>query len=135
MQSERKSVFPLIIGAFLVVLAGVTAAWLISSKVINKSGTSSKSAPGVKVTSTEAGKLDPNIKYDTATGTLQSGGINGEGTYHLVREGGTAKYVYLTSSMIDLSLFVGKKVEIWGETLASKKAGWLMDVARIQVTQ
>ena len=52
-----------------------------------------------------------------------------------MREGGTAKYVYLTSSMIDLSLFVGKKVEIWGETLASKKAGWLMDVARIQVTQ
>lgn len=116
-------------------LAGVVTAWLLSSKVMNKSGSSGRAAPGVKVTSTEAGKLDPSIKYDTAEGTLKEGGINGEGTYHLEREGGASKNVYLTSSMVDLSLFTGKKVEIWGETLASKKAGWLMDVAKIKVTE
>lgn len=134
MQPEKKSVAPLIIGAFLVVLVGVVSAYLLSSKVFN-SGSSGKAAPGVTVTSKEAGKLDPNIKYDTATGILQEGGINGEGTYHLVREGGAAKYVYLTSSMIDLSLFVNKKVDIWGETLASKKAGWLMDVSKVRVAE
>jgi len=135
MQEGRKSFSPFVIGAFLVVLAGVVTAWLLSSKVMNKSGSSGRAAPGVKVTSTEAGKLDPSIKYDTAEGTLKEGGINGEGTYHLEREGGASKNVYLTSSMVDLSLFTGKKVEIWGETLASKKAGWLMDVAKIKVTE
>lgn len=133
--NNPKKVWPYVIGAFLVVLIGVGTAWLISSKVMNKSGSSGKAAPGVKVTSTEAGKLDPNIKYDTATGMLQAGGLNGEGTHHLVRDGGASKNVYLTSSVVDLSLFVDKKVNIWGDTLASKKVGWLMDVAKIQVTQ
>lgn len=134
MQEGRKSVSSFVIGAFLVVLAGVVTAWVLSSKVINK-GDSGKAAPGVKVTSTEAGKLDPSIKYDNAQGVLKEGGINGEGTYHLEREGGASKNVYLTSSMVDLSRFTGKKVEIWGETIASKKAGWLMDVAKIKVTE
>lgn len=134
MQEGRKSVSSFVIGAFLVVLAGVVTAWVLSSKVINK-GDSGKAAPGVKVTSTEAGKLDPSIKYDNAQGVLKEGGINGEGTYHLEREGGASKNVYLTSSMVDLGLFTGKKVDIWGETIASKKAGWLMDVAKIKVTE
>jgi len=134
MQPKRKSVLPLIVGAFLVVLAGVITAWVLSSKVM-KGGSDGKAAPGVKVTSTEAGTLDPKVKYDTATGVLQEGGINGEGTYHLTREGGVSKNVYLTSSVIDLSLFLDKNVQIWGETLASKKAGWLMDVAKIQVVK
>ncbi len=133
MQPSRKGALPLILGAFAVVLLGVATAWLISSKLIGSSGSSSKGAPGVKVTTTEAGKLDPNIKYDSAEGLLETGGINGEGTYHLTRNGGPSKNVYLTSSMVDLSLFVGKNVQVWGETLASKKAGWLMDVAKIQV--
>lgn len=135
MQPQKKSNLPLILGAFAVVIVGVVTAWLLSSKVINRTGTSEKAAPGVVATSKEAGKLDPNIKYDTATGTLREGGINGEGTYHLERDGGTSKYVYLTSSMVDLSNFVGKKVNIWGETLASKKAGWLMDVAKIKLSE
>lgn len=131
---DFKKSLPLILGAFLVVLVGIGTAWLISNKVLNKAG-SQTAAPGVKVTSKQAGALDPNIKYDTATGVLKSGGINNEGTHHLERDGGPSKNVYLTSSIIDLESFVGKKVEIWGETLASKKAGWLMDVAKIQVSQ
>lgn len=134
MQPVKKSVAPYIIGASLVVLVGVLVAWLIFPKLAKNAATTG-GAPGAKVTSTEAGRLDPNIKYDTATGTLKEGGINGEGTYHLEREGGASKYVYLTSSMVDLSLFVGKKVDIWGETIASKKAGWLMDVAKIKVAE
>ena len=134
MKIASKNMMPYIIGAFVVVLLGVGSAWLLSSK-IGTSGSSDKAAPGIKVTSTSAGKLDPNIKYDTATGILQEGGINGEGTFHLVREGGASKYVYLTSSMIDLNHFVGKKVDIWGETLASKKAGWLMDISKVQVAE
>jgi hypothetical protein len=133
MRSMNKNkMWPYLVGAFLVVLLGVGSAWMISSKVINKGPVA---APGVKVTSTEAGVLDAKTKYDNATGTIKSGGIGNEGTHHLEREGGVSQNVYLTSSVIDLSSFEGKKVQIWGQTLASKKAGWLMDVAKVQVAQ
>lgn len=132
---DFKKYLPLILGSVAVVLAGIGTAWLISKAVMgNKTGTVS-AAPGAKVTSTGAGALDPKMKYDNATGILKAGGIGNEGTHHLEREGGPTKYVYLTSSLIDLESFVDKKVEIWGETLAGKKAGWLMDVAKIQVVQ
>ena len=128
-----KKVWPYIVGAFLVVLAGVGTAWVVSGETA-KSG-SSVAAPGAKTTSTEAGALDPKIKYDNAEGIIQVGGLNGEGTFHLVRDGGASKNVYLTSSVVDLSKFIDKKVQIWGQTLASKKVGWLMDVAKVKVTQ
>lgn len=129
---DFKKMWPLILGAFLVVLAGVGTAWMISSKLFGPPGAVRPGATsGVK----EAGILNPNFKYDTAEGIIAEGGIGGDGTHHLVREGGPSKYVYLTSSVIDLQGFVGKKVKIWGETLSSKKAGWLMDVAKIQVTE
>ena len=92
------------VGAFIVVLAGVGSAWMISGRM--SKGSTSVVAPGAKVTSTQAGALDPSIKYDTATGILATGGLNGEGTFHLVREGGASKYVYLTSSVVDLNNFV-----------------------------
>lgn len=128
---DLKKMWPYVVGVLLVVLAGVGTAWMVSSRLTG--GSSSAAAPGAKVSSTEAGVLDPKVKYDTAQGILQEGGIDNEGTFHLVREGGTSKYVYLTSSVINLGSFVDKKVQIWGETLASKTAGWLMDVAKVQV--
>lgn len=130
-----KANWKYIAGGFGVVVLGVLCAWFISSKIINKTSGSGNAAPGAKVTSTEAGVLDPSTKYDNATGTLVEGGIGNEGTHHLETEGGPSHYVYLTSSVIDLESFVGKKVEVWGQTLASKKAGWLMDVARVRVVQ
>jgi hypothetical protein len=128
-----KKIWPYIVGAFLVVLVGVGTAWMISGKS-PKTGTST-AAPGAKSTSTEAGVLDPKIKYQEAEGTLQVGGIGNEGTYHLIRDGGPSQTVYLTSSMVDLGKFTDTRVHIWGETISSKKAGWLMDVAKIKVTQ
>jgi hypothetical protein len=125
-----KKTWPYILGAFLVVLIGVGTAWMIFGGM-NRS--SSVAAPGTKVTSTEVGTLDPKVKYDTAIGTVAEGGIGNEGAFHLVRDGGPSKYVYLTSSVVDLRSFIGKKVEIWGQTLASKKAGWLMDVAKVKI--
>lgn len=117
----------------MIVVAGVTTAWFLSTRVMNKTLGTEAVAPGATQSSNEAGILNPNFKYDTAEGKLVEGGIGGEGTHHLEREGGATKYVYLTSSVIDLQSFVGKNVEVWGETQASKKAGWLMDVARVQV--
>lgn len=130
---DIKKSWPLVVGSFAVVLAGVLTAWLLSTKIMARPVGSTSAAPGTKVTSNGAGVLDPKVKYDNAVGTLVAGGIGNEGTHHLERDGGPVKNVYLTSSVIDLQSFVGKKVEVWGETLSSKKAGWLMDVAKIQV--
>ena len=130
-KMDYKKMWPLILGAFVVVLAGVGTAWII----MNRTGGSSVAAPGAKVTTTEAGMLDSKVKYDNAAGDLKEGGIGNEGTHHIERDGGPTQFIYLTSSVIDLQSFVGKKVEVWGETLASKKAGWLMDVAKIKVVQ
>ncbi len=126
-----------ILGALLVVLAGVGSGGFISQKLLGTSPQtiSSGAAPGAKVTDNEAGMLDSNTKYDEATGDLKEEGIGNEGTHHLERDGGPSRYVYLTSSVIDLQSFVGKKVQVWGQTLASKKAGWLMDVSKIKVVE
>ncbi len=130
---DLKKYWPYMAGGLVVVLVGVLTAWTISGKVMGRGAGSSTGALGAIVGSKEEGALDPNIKYQDVTGTLREGGIGNEGTHHLERDGGPNQTVYLTSSMIDLQSFVGKKVEIWGETLAAKKAGWLMDVAKIKV--
>ncbi len=70
---------------------------------------------------------------DNAQGILQDGGIGNEGSHHLVRPGGVSQNVYLTSSVTDLSKFIGMEVEVWGETFAGEQAGWLMDVGRVKV--
>lgn len=53
-----------------------------------------------------------------------------EGTHLLVRQGGVP--VALTSSVVDLSKYEGKKVKVYGETQKALKEGWLMDVGKIE---
>lgn len=78
------------------------------------------------------GSDEKNFK-DSAEGILKKGGIEGEGAYHLERPGGPSQNVYLTSSVLDLSQLVNRKIKVWGETNAAQKAGWLMDVGRAQI--
>jgi hypothetical protein len=72
---------------------------------------------------------------DHATGVVKSGGVNGEGTHTLDREGGVDQDAALTSSIVDLDLFIDKKVEIKGETNKSTKASWLIDVGNIKILE
>lgn len=53
-----------------------------------------------------------------------------EGTHLLQREG--AVPVALTSSVVDLVLYEGKKVKVFGETQKAIKEGWLMDVGKVE---
>jgi len=76
--------------------------------------------------------LDSTFK-DSTTGVVQKGGINGVGTHTLIRDGGPSQSVSLTSSTVNLDLFVGKKVEIKGETNSVAKTGWFMDVGSIKI--
>lgn len=53
-----------------------------------------------------------------------------EGTHYLERSG--AVPVALTSSVVDLTKYEGKKVKIFGETQKALKEGWLMDVGKVE---
>lgn len=79
------------------------------------------------------GVQDEKTFKDSAEGYLEIGGIDGEGSHRLLRPGGASQTVYLTSSVTDLDKFKGMVVKVWGETNKGQKAGWLMDVGRVQV--
>ena len=81
------------------------------------------------------GSKDEDAFPDPAEGVLVKGGIEGEGSHHLLREGGVSRNVYLTSSVLDLDVFVDHRVEVSGETFNAQKAGWLMDVGRVEVIE
>lgn len=86
----------------------------------------------------EAGKLygdTATVFKDSATGTVEKGSINGVGTHILNREGGVSQRASLTSSVVDLDLFVGRRVEVKGETNASKQTSWLLDVGSVKVLE
>ena len=133
-----SSIFTKNLFIFLIVsiVMGVMSGYILSNKKGTgntlTSGTidSSKVSKGVVV-----GSGDTKIFKDTATGTLKEGGIQGEGQFHLVRPGGVSQNVYLTSSSVDLSKFVGKKIKVWGETEKAQYAGWLMDAGRVEVIE
>lgn len=79
------------------------------------------------------GVTDTKVFTDSAEGEVTAGGVDGEGSHHLIREGGESQNVYLTSSIIDLNQFIGRKVKVWGQTFEAQKAGWLMDVGRLEI--
>lgn len=102
------------------------------ASAMTASSSSSDSASGGD-TSKSAGVMDTKQFKDSGEGTLKEGGIEGEGNFHLERPGGESQNIYLTSSTVDLSRFVGKKVKVLGKTFQGEKAGWLMDVGYIEV--
>jgi hypothetical protein len=127
----------LIILIATVILGGITG-YVISAKG-GVSGGNTLTSGSVDSSEIKKGAIvgsnDTATFKDTATGTLKNGGINGEGQFHLVRSGGDSQNVYLTSSSVDLSKFINKKIKVWGQTQAAQYAGWLMDVGRVEVLE
>ncbi len=118
----------------LAAVLGVGSGYLLSKNGnvvgidLTKSGRSSSISKGKVV-----GSNDTKTFKDTTEGLLKTGGIDGEGQFHLQRPGGDSQSVYLTSSIVDLSQYVGKKVKVWGQTQQAQHAGWLMDVGSLEV--
>jgi hypothetical protein len=139
MSKSKKGAVLMVVVGVLVILAGIGTGWLLSGKI--KAGGQKSSSSGVKqVVDKSTGEVsvagaDESNFPDTAEGTLKTGGIEGEGTHHLDRNMGPQKDVYLFSTSINLDDFVDKKVQVWGETVSGKKAGWLMDVGRVKVLE
>lgn len=132
-QKPRFSSSNLIMASvsLLVISAGILTGYLLSRNGSNQVTLTTTAV----VTDKEAGVVDEKTFPDTTEGILESGGINGEGTHHIVRGIGPSQYAYLTSTVIDLDKFVGKKVQVWGQTISGKKAGWLMDVGKVKVIE
>ena len=136
--SNNKFTFSPKIALILVVIAllGLGSGYMLSTrsgingKTISNEGSLNSSAISKGTT---VGSNDTNTFKDTAEGVLKQGGIDGEGTFHLERPGGISQNVYLTSSSVDLSKFVDKKIKVWGQTQKAQHAGWLMDAGRIEV--
>lgn len=140
-ETQKTTPFP--IGAVAGVIVGAVLLGVLSGFIATKFNSNSNAAPSSKEVGKagdvaaggqSAGIKDTKTFKDTAEGVLKEGGIEGEGSYHIERKKGQAdQNAYLTSTAVDLSAFVGKKVRVWGQTFSAEKAGWLMDVGYIEI--
>jgi len=141
-QGEFMKLPVVIVVFLLLVVAGIGTGWGVSSLTGASGGTTKQqsAAPGNLTADQVAvgqvyGNDDQNRFKDISEGVLVAGGIGGEGTHHLIRPGGASQTVYLTSSVVDLDLFVGHKVQLRGETFSAQQAAWFMDVGSVKVVE
>jgi hypothetical protein len=136
-DSEKKNkVLPILL-VVVVLAAGVVTGYFVSQrKTVTSGGVIPAPEGGSEIAKgSEFGVKDVSAFKDKAMGVLEKGGLDGVGTHKLLREGGPSQTVYLTSSVIDLDQFAGRKVEINGATQKVEKAGWFMDVGRVKVLE
>lgn len=119
----------------LIVAAGAFTGYFLSKRGIGpmmiSTGGQVEQASGPN----EVGVKDEEVFRDTAEGRIEANdfSVTDEGSHKLIRPGGDSQTAYLTSSVINLDQFIGKCVQVWGETFAAQKAGWLMDVGRLKI--
>lgn len=129
--SNMSPIRMLIIVAGAAILLGTVTGYILFSR-----------GSGADISLLDANKIPTVPQQDTRTfrdfaeGTIQARPQPKnpteyvEGTHLLAREG--AVPVALTSSVVDLSKYEGKKVKVFGETQKAIKEGWLMDVGKIE---
>lgn len=137
---EEKLARPLLISGFnksfivvliLSIILGITSGYFLSN---NRSKFASIQAPVGQ--EAKLPQQDTRTFRDFAEGTIRlkpepkDSEEYTEGTHLLERDG--ASPVTLTSSVVDLSKYEGKKVKIFGETQKALTSGWLMDVGKIE---
>lgn len=123
----------LLIGIIAVpAILGILVGYSLSVK--GKNGVSSA---GLTIGTPKSAQQDTRTFKDFAEGTIKARPQPSdpseyvEGTHLLQRPGQVP--VALTSSVIDLSQFEGKKVKVYGETQKALQEGWLMDVGKVEV--
>ncbi len=136
MTKQQKKKF--IIFAVIAILAGTLTGY--GSSRLNKKanlGQGNVAQTAGEVSTIKVGDFfgvtDKDTFSDSTQGYLEKGGVDGEGSHRLLREGGESQTVALTSSVTDLDDFVGMEIKIWGETNKAQKSGWFMDVGRVEI--
>lgn len=139
MKMQNNDSFPLpkaLTILVVVILIGSMVGWLIGKNKNTTTNEISKAPENTSsVTKKTVGVTDKKNFKDSVEGILREGGIEGEGNFYIERPGGKSQNAYLTSSTIDMSEYIGKKVKTWGETYKGEKVGWLMDVGAIEVLE
>ncbi len=120
---------------FFTILGVALVLGIVVGFVLTKLSKKEGDTTGTQQAKESVGIVDKKTFKDKAEGTLKEGGVEGEGNFHLERKGGESQNVYLTSSTVDLSAYINKKVRVWGETFKGSKAGWLMDVGLVEILQ
>ncbi len=132
-QENTNRLFLVIIAVALV--AGTSTGYVLASG--NKSGSMANPSTAGTTTTAKSASQDNRTFRDFAEGKVvkreqpKNSGEYLEGTHMLVRDG--ALPVALTSSVVDMSQYEGKKVKVYGETQKAIKEGWLMDVGKVEV--
>lgn len=134
-KGKFSKIVPILVILFIII-AGVFSGLVLSSR------------DKVQKQQTVAGKdeeTDPQVQEafaqtfkDEAEGTIQKNDAldkYAQGTHKLIRAGGESQTAYLTSSVLDLNQYIGKKVKVFGETFGSSQVGWLMDVGKVEEMQ
>ena len=78
----------------LLVLLGIGTGYLLSQKI----PLAGMGKPGYVKTDKVIGATDTKTFRDSAEGTIEKDGVDGEGTHRLVREGGPSQTAFLVSS-------------------------------------
>lgn len=126
--SDPKKLLLTVIGMALIL-------GIITGVVMSRNNGSAQSSLS-NLTAPKTAQQDIHTFKDFAEGTIKakpqakSPSEYTEGTHVLVREG--AVPVALTSSVVDLTHYEGKKVKVYGETQKALKEGWLMDVGKVE---
>jgi len=131
-SSSKKNIRTIVGVVFLILVGmGIGTGYILSNTGSKGAMTSNSliSTSGAKT----YGSTDTKLFTDTAVGTLEKDGIDGEGTHKLIRDGGPTQTACLVSSVLDLDEFVGKKIKVWSKTNTAKKCPWFMDVGRIEL--
>ena len=136
-RAKLAKIIPYLIVVLLVGL-GIFTGLVVSS--VQKTKAQDKQAKSI-----EEEELSPQQQEsfaqtfrDEAEGTVEKNedlDKYAQGTHKLLRPGGESQTAYLTSSVLDLDEYVGKKVKVFGETFGSSQVGWLMDVGKVEVVE
>ncbi|QQG43544.1 MAG: hypothetical protein HYW45_00805 [Candidatus Daviesbacteria bacterium] len=113
-----------------IALGGITGYLMANKNPISNLST------GINGTPPKSAQQDSKTFRDFAEGVIKPKSTESdnysEGTHILQRDNNPTP-VALTSSVVDLSQYEGKKVRIYGETQKAVTEGWLMDVGKVEI--
>lgn len=121
-----------------VVIVSLVLGALTGLILANKGKGNSLTSPNLSLSAAKNPQTDTRTFKDFAEGIIKTKpqssdpGEYTEGTHILVRDSDPAHNVAITSSVVDLSQYEGKKVKVFGETQKALKEGWLMDVGKVE---
>lgn len=134
--SSASKILPIVI-IVLIAGSGIFTGLVLSSRHKNQQQATTSLADEENLTPEVKESFAKTFK-DEAEGTIEKNDDldkYAQGQWKLIRPGGDTQTVFLTSSVMDLDEYVGKKVKVFGETFSSSDVGWLMDVGKVKEVQ